>query len=118
MGYAATRARAYRQVQRAGARVTFTGLTTTVDHATGGSTASVTTVPGYAIATPGSEKLYEALKLIGAAAVTLLLAPDAGYSLPTLGMTVAWDGTTYTVKYVQALAPGGTLLLGRVVVAA
>ncbi|HUT58416.1 MAG TPA: hypothetical protein VNA25_11280 [Phycisphaerae bacterium] len=98
--------------------MTFTGLTTTVDHATGGSTVSVTTVPGYAIATPGSEKLYEALKLIGAAAVTLLLAPDAGYSLPTLGMTVAWDGTTYTVKHTKGIAPGGTLLLGRVVVAA
>ena len=118
MNYAATRARAYKQIQKAGAAVTFALLTTTVDHATGGTTVSASTVLGYAIATPGSEKLYESLKLVGAKAVTLLVAPNSGYSLPSLNMTVVWDGVPRTVKYTREIAPGGVLLVGRVVVAA
>ena len=117
MNYAAIRARAYRQILKAGAAVTFAGIVTTPDHVTGASTVTASSVLGAAIATPGSEKLYESLKLVGAKAVTLLVAPNSGYALPSLGMTVAWAGATYTVKYTQEIAPGGTLLIGRVVVA-
>lgn len=118
MSYAATRARAYRQVKRAGARVTFSGVTTAVNKLTGESSVTETTVLGYAITTPGALKLYEALKLVVGKTLTLLFAPDAGASMPTLGMTVVWGGVTYTVKHTQEIAPGGTLLVGRVIVSA
>lgn len=118
MDYTAIAARAYGQIGRAGAPVTFTRVVTTVDKATGESTVTPSTVLGVAITTPGALKEYEALKLIGSAALTLLFAPAAGASLPEMGATVAWGGVTYTVKHTEAIAPGGTLLIGRVIVAA
>lgn len=114
--YAGLRTRVYGLVEKYGASVTFTGVTTTVDKVTGESTVTTATVPGKAITTPGALKLYEALKLVAETSLTFLVAPAAGSDLPVLGMTVAWGGVTYTVKYTQAIAPGGTLLLGRVIV--
>lgn len=118
MGYASTAARAYRQIKRAGFRTTFVGSTMAVDHATGASTATAASALGYAIETPGDEQLYESLKLVVWKTMTLLFAPDAGGALPSLGMMVSVDGTTLSVKHTKAIAPGGTLLLGRVVVSA
>ena len=119
--YGALRTKAYGQIKKFGARVTFSGTTTTVDHTTGGSTVTTSSVPAYALNTAPrvglSQRVYEELGLVVSACRTLLVAPDAGYSLPTLGMRVTWaDGITYTVKYVQSLEPGGTVILGTLIV--
>lgn len=118
--YAKLRTKAFKSIKKAGARVTFTGITTTVDHTTGGSTKSESTILGYAIAVRGrageSRRVYEELRLLTTDGRVLLMAPDAGSGLPPLGMTVPWEATKYTVKYTEPLAPGGTLILGWVVV--
>jgi len=118
--YAKLRTKAYNSIKKAGARVTFSGITTTVNHTTGGSTRVESTILGYAMSSKGrvgdSRNIYEELQLIAVATRTLLVAPDAGSDLPTKGMTVLWESVKYTVKYVEPLSPGGTMLLGKMVV--
>ncbi len=81
----------------------------------GGSTSTVT---GRAFQKRGNPKVYEALKLIEADALTLLFIPTTYGQLPGLGWTVVWGGLTYTVRSILPIAPdsvaiGATIVVSR-----
>jgi ABC-type transport system substrate-binding protein len=117
--YAAEAASAYEDIKAAGSAVTFrTASPGTFDPATGTYTDDTTTsVVGAAIRIGANPILYQALNLVTAEAPTLLFAPATAGALPPLGATVMWGGETYTVKNVTPVAPDGTAILARVVVA-
>ena len=117
--YAPDHASALADVADAGAAVTFTSTNPgTLDEATGLYTSgTTTTTAGYAVRVRGTPKTYVALSLKESEAPTLLFTPTTYGSLPSLNATVAWGGVTYTVRDVEPVAPNGTAILARVVVA-
>lgn len=92
-------------------------MTRTYTPTTDTSTVSSASVAGYAVRTRGNPKVYEALKLIESEAPTLLFSPTTYGSMPDLGATVTWNGKTYTVRDVLPVAPDGTGIIAKVVVA-
>lgn len=119
MTYASDHAGALADVKAAGATVTFTlSSPGTYDAATDTYTSAVTTyVSGAAIRVAGNPLAYQALELIQSEAPTLLFTPTTYGSLPALQSAVTWGGATYTVRSVDPLAPDGTAILARIVVA-
>ncbi len=119
MSYAPEHASALADVTAAGSAVTFTWRTPGVhDPATDTfTTAATVTVAGYALRVRGDPDRYRALSLVEAQAPTLLFTPTTYGALPALGASVTWGGTVYTVRDVAPLAPDGTAILARVVVA-
>jgi hypothetical protein len=117
MGYADTHARAAALVAAKGATVTFTAYTQTYTPTTDTSTVTASTVTGSAIRVRGNPDTYETLKLIESQAPTLLFAPATYGDAPSLGAVVSWGGTTYTVRDVQPVAPDGSDIISRIVVA-
>lgn len=119
MSYAADHAGAVADVQAAGARVTFTLSSpgTYTDATDAWTSATTTTVAGYAIRVGGNPVRYAELNLRQSEAPTLLFTPSTYGSLPALGSSVTWNSLVYTVRDVQPLAPDGTAILARVVVA-
>lgn len=119
--YAAQAASALATLKRKGAAVTFTQvLPGTFDPVTetwsGGSTA---TVSGYAIRdTGGNPQRWIALSLIQSEAPRLLFGSTTAGSLPALGATVSWGGTTYTVRDVEPIEPDGTAIVAFLIVSA
>lgn len=104
----------------AGASVTFTQQTPGVyDAATDTFTgAATTTVTGSAIEVPGNPDVYAALELIKLETRTLLFAASIyGNGRPALGMFVTWNGATFTVRSVDAVAPDGKPIISTIVVA-
>ena len=119
MSYAPDHSGAYADLLADGAPVTFAFVTQgTYDPATDTFGAATTsTVTGAAIRVSGNPLRYSQLGLVQSESPTLLCAPTTFGSLPTLGATVTWGGTTYTVRDVEPLAPDGTAILFRAVVA-
>ena len=119
MSYAAQHASALRMLRAKGASCTFTKATKT--H-TASTDAVVTGTPvvlkGAAIRTEGDPKVYERLQLTEAEAPTLLFASETyGDAAPPLGATTVFGGVGFTVKEVQPVAPDGTPIVSKVVVA-
>lgn len=117
-GYATQHASASALIRQKGTNVTFTLATATHDPSTGTFSAPGTvTVTGAAIRVRGNPVAYQALGLIELHPATLLFAPDTYGERPALGSTVSWEGATRTVKSVDPVAPDGTDILSRVIVA-
>ena len=121
--YTADHASALADVAAAGTAVTFT-LTGpgTYDPTTGlYTTPTSTTSSGYAIGASGGLKedrlQYEALGLTQSEGRTLFYVPSTYGDSPSLGATVTWAGAVRTVKSATALAPNGSAIAWRVVVA-
>ena len=119
MGYAAEHAGALVDISAAGAAVTFTYATAgTYDAATDTyTTPTSTTVSGSAMQVRGTPEQNVVLGLVESEAPTLLFAPTTYGGVPEPGYTVSWNSVTYTVKAVTPVAPDGTVILARVVVA-
>lgn len=119
VSYAQTHARAKSTVADAGADVTFT-LTTpgtydaTTDTYSAGSTASIA---GNAVRTAGDPQQYADLGLSLEEAPTLFFTPTTYGQLPAPTYQVTWGGLSYTVRAVRPIAPSGTAIAARVVVA-
>lgn len=119
MSYAPDHASALLDLTRAGAAVTFT-LTrpgTFSPSTDTWSTPTETTVTGAAVRVKGSPLTYQRLNLAPSEAPTLLFTPTTYGDVPALGSAVVWGSVTYVVKDVEPLAPDGTAILSRVVVA-
>lgn len=117
MSYATDHAGALADLTASGAAVTFSYSTVTYTPATDAQTTTSATVTGYAMQVKGEPRQYQALELIESEAPTLLFAPTTYGSLPPLRSTLTWGGETYSVRAVSPLAPDGTAILARVVVA-
>lgn len=117
MAYATEHADALADVRAAGAPVVFTESQMAIDDETGAATETISTVPGHALRVKGRPDTYRALSLVESQAPTLLFVPDTYGAAPALGSSVIWNGATYTVRDVDPLAPDGTAILHRVVVA-
>lgn len=113
MTYTADHASAYTDVKAAGTAVTFTRTQIATDQ----RAASTVSTAGYAIQAAADPKQYEALGLAAHNAVTLLFVPTTYGETPSLSATCSWGGVTYTVRSAVPLAPDGTAILSRVVVA-
>ena len=119
MSYAPDHASALADVAAAGASVTFTSVTPgTYDESTdtwsGGSSSTVT---GSAVRVRGNPREDEALELIQSEAPSLLFTPTTYGQLPALNASVTWNSIVYTVRSVEPVAPDGTAILARVIVA-
>lgn len=117
MSYKNDHARALKDITKAGAAVTFRKATRTHNPVTGHSTVVDTTVAGSAVRVAGRPKVYEALKLVESQAPTLLFVASTYSEKPDVGMTVVWGSQTFTVKDVNPVAPDGSAIICRVVVA-
>ncbi len=117
--YAPQAARALSTLARKGASVTFTLRTPgTLDPATNTRTASsVSTVAGYAVQDNPALRVYQALGLVATDARTLQFSGSTAGEVPPLGASCSWGGVTYTVRDVSPVAPSGTAVIVRVVVA-
>lgn len=116
--YLAEHAGALADLAEAGTAVTFSHTTSTYTESTDATTAPVTaTVAGYALRVKGNPITYAALNLVQSEAPTLLFAPSTYGQMPVLGSSVTWGGQSYTVRDVNPLAPNGTAILCKVVVA-
>jgi hypothetical protein len=118
-GYATDHAGALADVRAAGAAVTVVAtLPGTHVPSTGLFTSpTTTTVAGVAIRTRGIPERYAALGLVESEAPSLLFVPDTYGAIPPLGGVLTWGGVDYTVRDVEPLAPDGTAILSRLVVA-
>lgn len=119
MSYETEHASALADVRAAGVDVVFTK---TVKGAYDASTNTfgpdtVTTVTGAAVRTKGDPKKYAALNLIESEAPTLLFVADTYGDTPPLESAVDFGGNTYRVRDVDPLAPDGTAIFTRAVVA-
>jgi len=101
--YAPKHASAYAKIAAAGAAVTFTRTTTTLDPDTDLVTPTETTVAGYAIRVPGDPTKYARGGWTLSTMPTLLAATTTYGAAIAVGDTVAWGGTTYTVRDVEPL---------------
>lgn len=119
MTFAPQHASALATVSRKGAAVTFTFKNPgTYDEATGlFSGASTTTITGSAVRVRGNPKTYDRLSLKQSEAPTLLFTPETYGSLPEMDYTVTWNSIVYTVRDVEPVAPDGTAILAKIVVA-
>jgi hypothetical protein len=117
--YASDHAGALLDVTEAGSAVTFTRTNPGTYDATTDtySSPSTSTVTGDAIQVAGNPEQYKALELIESEAPTLFFTPDTYGQLPELGDTVVWNSVTYTVRAKQPIAPDGTAIAARLVVA-
>lgn len=117
--YATEHAGALADVKAAGSAVTFTLASAGTYSPTGGSwsSAATTTVAGQAIRVNGDPKVYAGLELVEADAPTLIFVPTTYGQVPALDSKVTWNSAVYTVKWTQPIAPNGTAILSRVVVA-
>ena len=116
--YATEHASALADVGAAGASVTFTLASAGTYASTGTwSGAATSTVTGQAVRVKGDPKVYAALELVESEAPTLRFVPTTYGQVPSLNSKVTWNSTVYTVKHVQVVAPNGTAILSRVVVA-
>lgn len=117
--YAAEHEGALADVAAAGTAVTCTLVSETRSDTTDAVTATTTTtVTGWALGVKGSEKRYADLGLIAQAKATLLFVPDTPGQEPPIGASIAWGGTTYTVRDVHdRVAPNGDMILCRAVIA-
>lgn len=107
------------QITAKGAAVTFTrAVTTSYDPLTDTVTSgTATTVAGYAVRVKGDPERYRVLSLVETKAPTLLFAPTTYGSAPKEGDTLTWSSVAYTVRDVAPVAPDGTGIIYRVVVA-
>lgn len=118
MSYAADHAGALADIQDAGTAVTFTTASGTYDPETDTySSVGSATVTGFAIQTTGDPERYEQLGLVKANPATLFFVPGTLGAAPGLGATVTWAGSGRTVKSQDPVAPDGTAIAWRVVVA-
>lgn len=117
--YVAEHASALADVAAAGSAVTFTLASAGTYSPTAGtwSSATTATVAGQAVRVKGDPKVYAALELVESEAPTLLFVPTTYGQVPALNSKVTWASTVYTVKHVQVVAPNGSAILSRVVVA-
>lgn len=122
MSYAKDHAGAVEDIQEAGASITFSHTTPgEYDPVTGLNGAPTTvTVAGYAVQVKADSasdlQRFAALGLTLVTARVLLFAPATFGAMPESGYTTSWGGDTVTVRHVQAIAPGGTAIMGRVTV--
>lgn len=119
--YAAQAASALATLRRKGAAVTCTQtLPGTYDPLTDlWSSPSTVTVSGYAIRdTGGNPQRWRDLELIQSEAPRLLFGSTTAGSLPALGATLVWGGTTYTVRDVDPIEPDGTAIVAHLIVSA
>lgn len=117
-GFAAEHASARADIGAAGQTVTFTKASATHDPATATfSGSSSATVTGAAMRVRGNPATFTPGRLVQADEVMLLFAPDTYGNRPELGSTVSWEGHTREVVAVNPLAPDGTDILSRVVIA-
>lgn len=119
MGYAATHANALATAKRKGEAVTFS-LANPGTHTPSTGTfsgAATSTVTGYAVRSRGDPKVYEALKLTPREAPTLFFVPSTYGQLPAMNAKVPFESVTYTVRSIDPIAPDGTAIAARVVVA-
>ena len=114
--YANEHASALADVAAAGTAVTFTRETETYNQATDVATsASSTSIAGYAIKVKGRPDTYRALSLIESTAPTLFFVPTIYGGRPKEGDAVTWAGDALTVKDVDPLAIDGTVIAARIV---
>lgn len=117
MSYAADHAGALTDVQNAGAPVSFTRTTQSIDPLTEQpNTPAVAVVSGFAIRRAGNPRQYEALKLTDKEAVTLLFAASNYGDVPVLDAVALWAGKNYIVRSVNPIAPDGIALLSNVII--
>lgn len=116
MTYAATHSRAHDLVRRKGAAVTFTTTTQAYDPATDTLTPTTSTVAGQAVQVAGDPERYRDLGLIETEARTLLVAPTTFGQVPAVGAAVTWGGVTWTVRWLEPVAPDGTAIVVEIVV--
>jgi hypothetical protein len=116
--YATDHADALLDVADAGEAITFTlSSPGTYDATTDTYTsASTSTIAGYAIQDEGDPEQYKALDLIEAAAPTLFFTPSTYGTLPDERYTGVWNSETYTVRSVSPIAPDGTAIAARIVI--
>lgn len=119
MTYTATHASAARMIAAKGARASFTLTTPGTYTASTDAFSSPTEamVEGVAVEISGDLRLYESLRVVERAPVTLLFAPDTYGDEVALGALITWGGTTKSVASVARVAPDGTGIVFRVVVA-
>ncbi len=115
--YATEHASAYAAVASAGSDAVFVKTNPSLAQSTNIVTEGAKTqVPGVAIEIAGNLAKYTQLGLTILRAITLFWVPVTYGDRPTLGSTVVWsDGLTYTVRWVEALAPDGKLITATVV---
>ena len=100
--YGAEHSSAFRDIQDAGAEVSFKKKSTTIS--------------GVALQVKGDPEEYESLKLIEKAALTLLFVAETYGEFPPLGASCEWGQLKYQVEASRKLAPDGTAVLSRVIV--
>lgn len=120
MNLQATHARALAKVRKTGQAVTFT-LVSPGTHvpSTGGFTAPTTTsVAGYAIQVKGEgggpNAAFQDGETVEVKPLTLFFVPSTFGSVPPLGSTATWAGTTHRVKKTRSIAPAGTAIASYV----
>ena len=118
MTFAVDHASAAADFTDAGA-VTFTReIAGTFDEATGlYSGASESTVVGRAYRVRGNPKTYDRLSLKQSEAPTLLFRPTTYGQLPLPDDKVTWSSVEYTVRDIEPVAPDGTAIIAKIVVA-
>lgn len=117
--YAVEHADVLTDIAEDGTAVTFTATNPgTYDPATDTwSNATTTSVAGKAIQVRGAPDRYLALELIESQAPTLIFCSTTYGQTPTMGSVCAWAGANYTLKDIIQVAPDGTTILSRLIVA-
>jgi hypothetical protein len=101
-----------------GAAITFTIGTGTYDPSTDTwSSASTSTVTGYARRVRGEPERYARLGLVESEAPTLEFTPDTFGEIPPQLATCSFGGVTYAVRDVNPWAPAGSAVSCQIVVA-
>lgn len=113
--YAEDIAGAAADIAAAGAPVTFTRNTSTYNETTDATTPSTTTSSSVAIGVKSNWQKFRAQSLTIGIPQTLLVAALSMAFDPLPGDTFVWNGFTYAVVNVEALAPDGTAILYTVV---
>jgi len=114
--YADKHASALAMLRKKGKAVSFVQTVPTYDPSTG-LTVSVVTVPGWAIGTRGDPRVYEAMGLVMTEAPMLLFAAATYGQVPAVGARVEWEGKPLTVQWVDPVAPDGSVIVSKVLVA-
>lgn len=99
--------------------ITLTRRTNTLDEATGLVTPTESTITGSAIQVRGDPKRYEAVGLVLQTMPTLFFTPTTYGDTPGVGDQVTWpvtNGSVYTVRDVDVIAPDGVTIAARLVI--
>lgn len=103
--------------------ITFTRVVQTYTADTDVMTSTTSTITGSAIQVQSAFKqdkdLYEALGLRRSEAPTLFFSPTTYGDVPAPGDTVTWpatNGSVYTVRDVDRIAPDGVLIAARIII--